>query len=169
MSENGTLEKLKASLLKFAHAKLAHKAAKRAKAAVVSAYQDVWDKAKAASSNERDARADVVSVQVEEAREKGFFEESTRLRIPGIGWVQSVPQPPEIVVADIPAFLDAIAENKMIRDMLIIDIGIKQGVAQQLLGSNDGRFPGLKCRPQPDRVSVSVKEYEDFMEKNNDQ
>lgn len=160
MSENGTMAKLREVMVAYARTHVYAEKAKEEKDAVIAAYKPIFDAATEAASQERDAKACVTEVQIEEAIKAGLFTKSNRLPIPGIGWVQATPQPNDIFVADPIAFLDALAENKMLRDMLVARIEIKVGVAEQLWANQPG-FPGLKSVPVGPKKAVSIAQYKE--------
>jgi len=159
MSENGTVVALREAMIAYAMASAYAQQRKTVKGAILERFKSVIDEAAQAGREARAAKAVVTNVHIPSLTEAGAFYDSTRLPVPGVGWVQSVPQPDQIIVSDPVKFLDALSENKMLRDMLVIGVEIVPGVAEQLL-QNQPKFPGLKRVAQKAKVSMSIKEWE---------
>ena len=159
MSESGTIVALREAMIAYATTEAYAQQQKAIKSAILERFKSVIDGAAQAGREARAAKAVVTDVHVPSLTEAGAFYDSTRLSVSGVGWVQAVPQPDQIVVSNPVKFLDALADNKMLRDMIVIGIEVVPGVAEQLLQNQPG-FPGLKQVPQKAKVSVSIKEWE---------
>ena len=152
MSENGTMKALWDAVIAYAEAARAAAATKLVKDQLIAEYAAIFRAAEETAVMERDAKASVSNVHVPAAREAGLFTQSNRLPLPGIGYVQSTPQPDKVIVRDIQSLLDDPVGRR-----LVLNVSVNEEAARQLMAS--GKVPGLVLEKGDYRVAVSIKEY----------